>query len=358
LEDNWLIREIIIDAVSQGASDIHIKSGSIVKYRVNGTLQIGKHKPNRSEIEGLIGCMMKDPGAMSSLYDKQEKDLTYSLPLREGAVRFRVNIALVQGGVYVVMRHLKDVNPDPLLLGVPQKFIDLVESVPYGIFFVVGPTGSGKSTTLASLISHFAIKTGMNFVTIEDPIEYHLIEGEQSNISQREVGKDTLTFSNGIRAAMREDPDIILVGEVRDPETAESAIRAAKTGHIVFTTMHTSITTQIPSRITGIFPSGRERWIMSELMESMVAGMAQSLIKTKTGGRTLVTEVLDTTRRDVRALLQDGGKDKVRKMMMSGEIGWTMNSKLIEKFKEGVISEEDIKGNTNDIDELNMLLNN
>jgi Tfp pilus assembly pilus retraction ATPase PilT len=97
---------------------------------------------------------------------------------------------------------------------------------------------------------------------------------------------------------------------------------------------------------------------MSELMESMVAGMAQSLIKTKTGGRTLVTEVLDTTRRDVRALLQDGGKDKVRKMMMSGEIGWTMNSKLIEKFKEGVISEEDIKGNTNDIDELNMLLNN
>lgn len=352
----WLLTEILSDAAHQGASDIHIQSEFPVFFNVDSGLIATNHRPTRPEIEQMISAIMKNDGAASQLYDRREKDLSFLLASKNGeTTRFRVNISLCKTGIYIVMRRLKKVNPNPFGIGVPKRLVDIVTSVPYGIVFIVGPTGSGKSTTLASIISWMADEHPRNIITIEDPVEYDLIPGK-SNVVQREVHKDTESFGAGLRAAMRQRPNIIMVGEVRDPDTAVAALQAAKSGHLVFTTMHTSIVTQIPGRIASMFPADQQPWIMNELMDSMVAGVAQTLVKTVDGGRKLVTELIDTTSESVREMMREGQIQNVRDLMRSNELGWTMNSQLMGLIKAKQILPESAKTNTNDLAELKYLL--
>lgn len=358
MTDNWLLRDIIVSALNAEASDIHIQTGAPVFFRIHGIMTTQEQfTPSRAEVEEMLTSLMKTDGALAGMYDKEEYDLSYAMPLREGVKRFRVNISLCKEGIYIVMRQLKKVDPKPLEIGVPKPLIDLVENIPYGLIFIAGPTGSGKSTTLASVISYMAINSSSNIVTIEDPIEYEIISANsKSNVVQREVHKHTLAFDRGIRAAMRQDPDIILVGEVRDPETSVAAIQAAKTGHTVFATIHTSVSSQIPARVISMFQPERQSWVMNELMESMVCGMVQALVPTVTGKRVLVTEFLDLTSPDTRMLIRDSRLDKVKEKMMAKEIGWTLNMDLAEFVKKGVVSKETAYGYTNDLDDIRRIL--
>ncbi len=355
MSEFFLLRDIIVEASRREASDIHIQSEFPVFLRIHGVMTETDIRPSRSEIEEMLNYLLKTDGAIAKLYDKEEYDVSYSVQTREGPLRFRVNVSLGKEGVYIVMRRLKRVDAEPATLGVPDRLIEIVGKVPYGLVFIAGPTGSGKSTTLASLLSSIAKKDPQNIVTIEDPIEYELVRGV-SLVVQREVGKHTLSFARALRAAMRQDPDTILVGEVRDPETAVAAMQAAKSGHIVFSTIHTSIATQIPGRVASMFKSEEQPRIVTELMESMVAGVVQALVPTVDGKRALVTEVMDCSTTEVRDMIRQGAVDQVRELMRNGRIGWTLNMKLAELIARGLVTEDAARGYTNDLQELDRVL--
>ncbi|MEM4218406.1 MAG: ATPase, T2SS/T4P/T4SS family, partial [Candidatus Methanomethylicaceae archaeon] len=223
--------------VEQKGSDVHIVEGYPPYARIKGDLvKIPFRYPvvDRSMIETAVRKILKTEGAISRLYERDEIDLTYE----HKGERFRVNVAIAQGKIFLAIRYLEETIPPPHELGVPKEFTDVIIKHSYGVAFLVGPTGSGKSTTLVSCISYMLSKVARRVVTIEDPVEYMITPGK-GIVTQREVGRDTKAFSSALRAAMREDPDVILVGEVRDTETALNCLSAAETGHLVVTTLHT-----------------------------------------------------------------------------------------------------------------------
>lgn len=355
--DNFL-DEIIDAAIREDASDIYIQSESPVFLRVNGRMAAADHAvPEGYEIDEAIERILKVSGARAQLYDREEKDLSYIRQTGTGkektTVRFRVNLCLTKKGVSVVMRRLKAVDPNPVNLGIPTDLLRLVlESSGGGIIFIAGPTGSGKSTTLASIIAYLVKSRCLNCITIEDPIEYDIPEG-MGNIIEREVGTTTLSFERALRAAMRQRPDVILVGEVRDPETASAAIQAAKTGHLVFTTIHTLMTTQVPSRIASMFPVEKQEWMIRELTDVLLAVMVQVLVPTA-GSRekdrlALATEFLDTKDAPTRELLLGGKYDLLRRQQRSGKIGWTLNQSLRVLVDSDEVEESGARRATNDL---------
>lgn len=343
------LREILSQARRIGdTSDIYIQSGSPVFFRREGQLMNASPSPTDGEIDEMVSVMMKTDGARAALYDKEEKDLSYSVKIGKEVIRYRVNICLSRKGTFMVMRPLKPVNTNPLSLGVPHQLVEVSFSTFFGIILIAGPTGSGKSTTLSSVIGHLASKKAANIITIEDPIEYVIPDG-RGNVAQREVGKDTLSFERGLRAAMRQHPDIILVGEVRDPETAIAAIQAAKSGHLVFTTIHTFQATQIPGRIASMFPIEKQNWVIHELADVIVACLVQSLVRSKDKTIRLVTEMIETKDRVVRDMIKAGNYENIRERMRNGEGGFTLNQSLFCLAAGNVISWDDARSYSNDI---------
>ncbi|MBT9166695.1 MAG: Twitching mobility protein [Syntrophomonadaceae bacterium] len=353
IESCPLLTEIIKGAYTHDASDIHIQTDCPAFYRIHGEITKSEFVPAQGDMEDFLSVILKDPGAISTLYDKEERDLSYSIKLRDDLeLRFRVNISMSRDGVYIVMRRLKTVNPDPFSLGVPKMLVDTVLSVPYGIIFIAGATGSGKSTTLASVISYLTEREAMNCVTIEDPIEYELLRGK-GNMVQREVGRHTLSFAQALRAAMREDPDIILVGEVRDPETAIAAIQAARSGHIVFSTIHVSNVRQIPQRIANMFPTERQGWMLNEVVDVTVCCAVQALVPSPDGSkRHLATEITTLTSDASKELFRQNDFVAIKKEMETGVNGWTLNASLIKLYKEGKITKDALFGYSNDVSSL------
>ncbi len=348
--DNFL-DDIIDRAIEEDASDIYIQSESPVFLRIGGYMAAAAVPPEGYEIDEAIERILKVSGARAQLYDREEKDLSYTRQVGNGAgkrtFRFRVNLCMTKKGISIVMRRLKSVEANPLNLGVPGDLLRLVlESPTGGIIFVAGPTGSGKSTTLASLIAYLVATKCLNCVTIEDPIEYDIPEG-MGNIIEREVGTTTLSFERALRAAMRQRPDVILVGEVRDPETASAAIQAAKTGHLVFTTIHTLMTTQVPSRIASMFPVEKQEWMIRELTDVLLAVMVQVLVPTA-GRLVLATEFLDTKDAATRELLVRGRHDLLRQQQRSGQTGWTLNQSLRVLVDSDQVQEAEARRATND----------
>jgi len=356
--DNFL--DLITDeAIRENASDIYIQSESPAFLRIHGRMVPAEVRPPEGyELDDAIERILKVSGARAQLYDREEKDLSYTRQVSGGrakkAFRFRVNICLTKKGVSVVMRRLKPVEPDPINLGVPVELIGLtLESFAGGIIFIGGPTGSGKSTTLASITAFLLRSRALNCVTIEDPIEYDIPDGK-GNIIEREVGTTTLSFEKALRAAMRQRPDIILVGEVRDPETALAAIQAAKTGHLVFTTVHTLMATQVPSRIASMFPVEKQPWILQELVDVLLAAMVQVLVprggsNPKRGELILATEFLHMKDTHTRELLLNGQYERLREEQRSSAIGWTLNQTLKKLVASHNIDESDARKVTNDI---------
>ena len=282
------IEELLKKAKDMGASDLHITVGIPPKCRVNGELRdLGDSKYLPDDTNALIIPIVPEH-FQSTLETKGEVDFSYSIP---SLGRYRVNVFKQRGSYAAAIRLVGTTVPKPEQLGVPSSIIELTKRK-RGLVLVTGPTGSGKSTTLASLIDVINSNYNTHVITLEDPIEY-LHQHKKSIVNQREIGLDTQSYGNALRAALREDPDIILVGEMRDIDTISIAITAAETGHLVFSTLHTIGAASTVDRIIDVFPPHQQQQIRIQLASVLVSVISQQLIPLSDGkGRVAAFEVM------------------------------------------------------------------
>ena len=273
---------------AKGASDVHLVAGSAPIYRINGQLiPTDEGRLMANDTYEMAKSILTDE-LWEVLENKREVDLSYSI---ENIARFRVNIFYQKSAVSIAFRVIPRDIPSIETLGIPTILQEVVQR-PHGLFLVTGPTGSGKSTSLASMIDFMNQTMNKHIITLEDPIEY-LHSHKQSIIVQREIGFDTLSFANGLRASLRQDPDVILVGELRDLETIQTAITAAETGHLVMGTLHTQDTAGTIDRIIDVFPAHQRNQTRTMLANVLLGVMSQRLFRrTDLSGRVVATEVL------------------------------------------------------------------
>ena len=285
------INKLLEYSIDSGASDLHLSVGSVPMVRINGTMKPLDMDPLlEDDMESIIPQVM-DEDQIQVFQEKKEIDFSASL---DGKGRFRVNFFNQVKGLAGVFRTIPEVVKDSEELGIPPVLMNLA-LLNRGLVLLTGPTGSGKSTTLAAMVDHINIKRKCHIITIEDPVEYYH-HTKESLINQRELGANTHSFANAMRAALREDPDVILVGEMRDLETISLALTAAETGHLVLSTLHTSSAVKTIDRIIDIFPPGQKGQIRSMLSESLEAVIAQKLLPTKDGkSRVPACEVMIAT---------------------------------------------------------------
>ncbi len=281
------LKTLMSELVKRNGSDLHLTGDSVPFFRVQGQIlpvssEIYLSKDLRNDLENILGI------EKLKHFDKQKEiDCSYGL---EGIARFRINIFIDRGKISCVMRALNTEIPSFAKIGLPDSVQQLL-SRPRGLMLVTGPTGSGKTTTLASGIDWINTNFAHHILTIEDPIEF-IYKNKNCLVRQREVGEDTMSFSNALRSALREDPDIILVGEMRDLETISLAITAAETGHLVLGTLHTASASQTIDRIIDVFPTSQQMQIRVQLSSSLIGVISQTLCKTIDNKRALAAEIL------------------------------------------------------------------
>ncbi len=330
------ITELLAFSAKQGASDLHLSAGLPPMIRVDGDVRrINLPPMEHKEVHGLIYDIMNDK-QRKDYEEFLETDFSFEVP---GVARFRVNAFNQNRGAGAVFRTI----PSKVLtmedLGMGQVFKDIA-SVPRGLVLVTGPTGSGKSTTLAAMVDYINDSRYEHILTIEDPIEF-VHESKKCLLNQREVHRDTLGFNEALRSALREDPDIILVGELRDLETIRLALTAAETGHLVFGTLHTTSAAKTIDRVVDVFPAEEKSMVRSMLSESLQAVISQTLMKKMGGGRIAAHEIMIGTSA-IRNLIRE---DKIAQMYSAiqtgGSIGMTTLDQCLEKLlKKGLISRE------------------
>ncbi|MES9906306.1 MAG: type IV pilus twitching motility protein PilT [Sedimenticola sp.] len=333
------IAELLAFSVKHDASDLHLSAGLPPMIRVDGDIRrINVPALDHKVVHGLVYDIMNDK-QRKDYEEFLETDFSFEIP---GLARFRVNAFNQDRGASAVFRTI----PSKVLtlddLNCPEKFKDIVD-VPRGLVLVTGPTGSGKSTTLAAMVDYKNDNEYAHILTIEDPIEF-VHTSKKCLINQREVHRDTLGFSEALRSALREDPDIILVGELRDLETIRLALTAAETGHLVFGTLHTSSAAKTIDRIIDVFPAGEKSMVRSMLSESLRSVIAQTLLKKVGGGRTAAWEIMVGTPA-IRNLIRE---DKVAQMYSAIQTGQasgmqTLDQHLQELVKKGVINRLDAR---------------
>lgn len=286
------IESLVQLASSLGASDVHLVCGLPVKFRLNGRLEDAPLDPalplTHQDCEDLAVQIA------GSRYEAMKNQGEIDLACSFGSVRVRVNLFRQQGHVSAALRLLSDQIPRLDSLGLPPAVLDFPR-IPRGLVLVTGETGSGKSTTMAALIDQVNRTRAENIITIEDPIEY-IHTPVRSIISQREVGQDTASFQHALRAALREDPDVLLIGEMRDLETIQAALTAAETGHFVLATLHTKSAAESIDRMVEVFPEGQQRQVRLQLSTCLVAVLSQQLLPRRDGaGRVLAAELMMVT---------------------------------------------------------------
>jgi twitching motility protein PilT len=327
------IAQLLTFSVKQGASDLHLSSGVEPMIRVDGDVKRINLPPlEHKQVHDLIYDIMNDK--QRKAYDEfLETDFSFEIP---GLARFRVNAFTQARGAGAVFRTI----PSKILsledLNCPGIFKDIAET-PRGLVLVTGPTGSGKSTTLAAIINHINEHEYGHVLTIEDPIEF-VHQPKKCLINQREVHRDTLGFSEALRSALREDPDVILVGEMRDLETIRLALTAAETGHLVFGTLHTTSAAKTIDRVVDVFPAAEKDMVRAMLSTGLRAVIAQTLLKRRGGGRVAAHEILIGTSA-VRALIKE---NKIAQMYSAIQTGGkdgmqTLDQNLKELVKKGII---------------------
>ena len=332
------INELLTKARKLGASDIHVSVGIPVKCRVNGELvNLTEEKILPADSKTLVEQMI--PGRLVERFNKEgEVDFSYAI---KGVGRFRVNIFKQRGTMAFVIRLVNTVIPSPETLGLPQSVLDLVLKK-RGLILVTGPTGSGKSTTLASLINIINQTQNKHIITLEDPIEYlHTHAG--SIVNQREVGIDTQSYAGALRAALREDPDIILVGEMRDLDTIATAVTAAETGHLVLSTLHTIGAVPTIERIIDVFPTHQQAQIRLQLATLLEAIISQQLLPTADKkGRVAAFEIMYANSA-VRNLIREAKPHQIPSIIQTNKQSGmqTMDDALFELFHSHRITAED-----------------
>ena len=282
------LEKIISVAAEKGASDIHFAVGILPHLRIAGRMIPGGNE----EVSDDFVNEVLEKALVDSQKEKfaEEKQVDFVLK-SEGGIRLRGNAFHTRKGVSLALRLIADEIRELKSLGFPDTVMGKIRSLKHGLVLVVGATGQGKSTTLASILHDLAKVRPQHLITIEDPIEY-VLKSEKTVVQQREVGRDVVDFKLGIRAALREDPDTLMVGEMRDHETISSVLTMAETGHVVFSTLHTSSGPQTISRIIDVFPSDQQSQVRSQLAGSLAMIISQRLIPNKKGGLSLAYEVL------------------------------------------------------------------
>ena len=331
------VNELLNVARDKKASDLHLTVGLPPKMRVDGELiDMNYPKLMPPDVESIALGLMNE--RQKEIFAKDgELDFAFSVPQ---VGRFRTNVFRQRGSVALCMRLVGTVVPEPESLGVPPSVIELYKRK-RGLVLVTGPTGSGKSTTLASLISKINHELNAHVITLEDPIEY-LHSHDKSMINQREVGIDTNAYDKALRAALREDPDVILVGEMRDLETISTAITAAETGHLVFSTLHTIGAAATIDRIIDVFPPHQQQQIRIQLAMVLEAVISQQLIpSTDKRGRVAAFEVMHGTV-PIRNLIREGKAYQIASVIQTSrkEGMRTMDDALIDLYMQGKISPE------------------
>lgn len=329
---NMRIEELIIKAKEDGASDVHLVCGLPPKYRVDGALiNLSSIPLSHEDCEEYAQELAGEE--YEAIQTIGELDLARTI----AGERVRINLFRQQGNVSAALRILSSRIPRLEELGLPP----VVSEFPHwnkGIVLVTGETGSGKSTTLAAVLDAINHTRNAHIITLEDPIEY-LYESDQCLINQREIGTDTKSYSNGLRAILREDPDVILIGEMRDQETIEIALTAAETGHLVFATLHTNSAPDSIDRIVGTFPAERQSQVRLELSTCLKAVVSQQLVPKRTGkGRVVACEVM-VINSAIKNLIREGKTPQMFSAMLSGasEGSVTMDNSLIKMVRERII---------------------
>ncbi len=353
-----VIEDLLKELVEDRGSDLHISNALPPIKRVDGNLVRMDYPPLTSEqVEALLFPMMSND-QRRRLEQDWELDFSYGI---KGMGRFRVNFYKDKGSYAAAFRTISDKAPTLEDMGMPPIVTTIAEK-PRGLVLVTGPTGSGKSTTLAAMIDYINRTRAEHILTIEDPIEF-VHTSKMSVIHQRELGQDTRSFANALKSALREDPDIILVGEMRDHETIALALTAAETGHLVFGTLHTSSASQTIDRIIDVFPQGQQQQIRVQLANSLVAVFAQTLIQKRLPdgtpkGRIMAQEIMVVTPAVANLIREAKAAQIYSTIQTSSEAGMqTLESALANLVKKRLISLEDAMSKTSRPAELNRLLN-
>ncbi|MCQ4294343.1 type IV pilus twitching motility protein PilT [Pseudomonas stutzeri] len=323
------ITELLAFSAKQGASDLHLSSGLPPMIRVDGDVRrINLPAMDHKQVHALIYDIMNDK-QRKDFEEFLETDFSFEVP---GVARFRVNAFNQNRGAGAVFRTI----PSKVLtmedLGMGEVFRKITD-VPRGLVLVTGPTGSGKSTTLAAMLDYLNNTKYHHILTIEDPIEF-VHESKKCLVNQREVHRDTLGFSEALRSALREDPDIILVGEMRDLETIRLALTAAETGHLVFGTLHTTSAAKTIDRVVDVFPAEEKSMVRSMLSESLQAVVSQTLLKKVGGGRVAAHEIMIGTPA-IRNLIRE---DKVAQMYSSIQTGGSLGMQTLDSCLKGLLA--------------------
>ena len=342
----FTVEQLLSIAKEKKASDVHVTVGLPPRVRINGELvDLDYPKLSPDDCEKLILDIMDDR-QQAMFKDRGELDFSFSVP---NIGRYRVNVFRQRGSVACAMRIVGTEIPKPESLGVPKSVVDLYAKK-RGLVLVTGPTGSGKSTTLASLIDRINDERNAHVITLEDPIEY-LHSHRKAMINQREIGLDTHSYADALRAALREDPDVILVGEMRDLETISTAITAAETGHLVFSTLHTIGAAATIDRIIDVFPPHQQQQIRIQLAVVLEAVISQQLIPTADrSGRVAAFEVMHGTI-PIKNLIREAKTYQISSVLQTArkEGMISMDDALLDLYNKGVIDSDNAIGYAQDV---------
>ncbi len=331
------ITDLMEGLVKRSGSDLHLTGDTPPYYRIQGQIlpassEIFSCNDLRDQLETMLG-----EKRLRVFDTEKELDCSYGL---EGIARFRINVFLDRGKISCVMRALSTNIPSFSKIGLPESVQQLLNR-PRGLMLVTGPTGSGKTTTLASSIDWINANQAHHILTIEDPIEF-IFDNKNCLVRQREVGEDTNSFSKALRSALREDPDIILVGEMRDLETISLAITAAETGHLVMGTLHTASASQTIDRIIDVFPTDQQQQVRVQLSASLIGVISQTLCKTTDNRRSMAAEILVNNNAIANLIRESKASQVYSQLQIGGKFGMqTLEQSLSQLVEKGIITTDE-----------------
>lgn len=349
------MEELLTLLIQRGGSDLHLSAGSPPRIRIDGRLVAMEFDPLTPETtQKLIYSILS--GDQVARFEKSlELDCSFGF---SGHGRFRTNVFMQRGSVAAVLRVIPYEVFQFEQLGLPRKVCEELCNLPKGLVLVTGSTGSGKSTSLASMVNFINEQRAGHIVTIEDPIEF-LHENKRCLVNQREVGGDTKAFGNALRAVLRQDPDVVLVGEMRDMETIEAALTLAETGHLTFATLHTSDAVQTINRVVDVFPAHQQQQIRTQLSFTLQAVFCQQLLPRATGrGRAMAAEIM-ICNPAIRSLVRENKAHQIYSIIQTGgRVGMkTMNQSLADLYRGNIVTYDEALSVAPDPGEFQRLLN-